>query len=487
MSRLAATVERDEFFVDGSWIRPSTSERITVISPNTEAVLGSVPEGREADMDKAVSSARRAFDDPTGWSHWGPSQRATVLRRFADAMESRGSAIAQAVSAQNGMPISFAAGAEANGPALFLRYYADLVDGAHREDRRNGLFGKAALVTREPLGVVACIVPWNVPQAITAGVVAPALAAGCTVVVKPATETVLDAYLLAEAALEAGLPPGVLNIVPAGREMGAYLVAHAAVDKVSFTGSTAAGRHVGEVCGRLLRPVTLELGGKSAALILDDAPIDSLRDSLFAATFANNGQICHANTRILASRHAYRRVLDTVSDLASSLTVGNSLDPAVEVGPLVSQRQRDRVEGYVEKGRAEGARITVGGQRPAGLFRGWFVAPTVFADVDNSSTIAQEEIFGPVVCVIPFTDEDDAVRIANDSNYGLAGSVWSSDLARAEALARRIVTGSVGINSYAPDPVAPFGGVKESGVGRSFGPEGLANYQSTKSIYLDHP
>jgi acyl-CoA reductase-like NAD-dependent aldehyde dehydrogenase len=315
--------------------------------------------------------------------------------------------------------------------------------------------------------------------------IAPALAAGCTVVVKPSPETVLDSFLLAQAAIDAELPAGVLNIVPGGRDLGAYLVTHPGVDKVGFTGSTTAGREIAEKCGRLLRPVTLELGGKSAAIVLDDADLDlgAIGQDLFLATLANNGQTCYLGTRVLAPRARYTEVVDTLTEFAASLNVADSLDPGAQIGPMVSARHRERVEGYIAKGRAEGGRVTTGGGRPAGRDQGWFVEPTVFADVDNDATICQEEIFGPVLAVIPYRDEDEAVHIANDSDFGLGGTVWSADPERALKLARRIDTGTIGVNRYLPDPAAPFGGVKASGIGRELGPEGLAAYQQLKSIY----
>ena len=277
----------------------------------------------------------------------------------------------------------------------------------------------------------------------------------------------------------------MINIVPGGREVGAYLVQHPDIDKVAFTGSTAAGRLIAEVCGRLLRPVSLELGGKSAAIILDDADLDlaAIGQNLFSATLVNNGQTCYAGTRILAPRSRYAEVVDTFAAFASSLPVGDALDPSTLIGPLVAERQRDRVEGYIAKGLSDGARLVAGGGRPAGLDRGWFVEPTVFADVDNKSTIAQEEIFGPVLSIISYTDEDDAIRIANESDYGLGGSVWTPDQDRARRVARRIRTGTVGINGYLPDPAGPWGGVKSSGLGRELGPGAIAAYQNLKTLY----
>jgi acyl-CoA reductase-like NAD-dependent aldehyde dehydrogenase len=385
---------------------------------------------------------------------------------------------------QNGMPITLANNFEAGFPALLLRYYADLVANA-AEENRPGMLGGRSLVLREPIGVVAAIVPWNVPQAITFLKIAPALAAGCTVVLKPAPETVLDAFLLAEAAAEAGLPDGVLNIVPGGRELGAYLVAHPQIDKVSFTGSTAAGRNIAETCGRLLRPVTLELGGKSAAIVLDDADLAATIESFFAATLLNNGQICWLGTRVLAPRSRYTEVVDTITGLARSLVIGDPLAESTQIGPLVSARQRDRVESYIAKGTGEGARLTAGGGRPEGFETGWYVQPTVFADVDPKATIAQEEIFGPVLAVIPYGDEAEATAIANDTEYGLGGSVWTSDPERGAAFARGVRTGTIGVNHYVNDPTAPFGGIKASGMGRELGPEGLTAFQVLKTIYLD--
>jgi acyl-CoA reductase-like NAD-dependent aldehyde dehydrogenase len=381
------------------------------------------------------------------------------------------------------MPIDMARNFEAGFPALLLRYYGQLVDEQGIEHVRPAMFGGSTAVRREPVGVVAAIVPWNFPQALAFLKVAPALAAGCTVVLKPAPETVLDSYVMIDAAIEAGLPAGVLNVVPAGRETGAYLVRHPGVDKVSFTGSTAAGRSIAEDCGRLLRPVTLELGGKSAAIVLDDADLTTDPAAFVNATLQNNGQTCYLSTRVLAPRRRYSEIVDTVSDIVGGLTVGSPLDPATQIGPLVSARQRDRVESYIAKGLADGSRITVGGARPAELPRGWFVEPTVFANVDNLHTIAQEEIFGPVLVVIPYDDDADAVRLANESDYGLGGSVWGADTERAAAVARRMRTGSVGLNAYSGDPGAPFGGVKASGYGRQMGPEALDGYQVLKSVY----
>jgi aldehyde dehydrogenase (NAD+) len=481
------TIDSNELFIGGEWVEPRGSERISVICASTEELAGSVPQGANADIDAAVSAARAAFEDPSGWSSWSVEDRAQALERLAGALESRGEETAHRVSLQNGMPISIALQTEAVFPAVLARYYAGVIRQTALEEDRPGLLGGVIHVLHKPVGVVGAIVPWNFPQVLTLFKLAPLLAAGCTVVIKPSPETVLDSLLLAEAIIEAGLPAGVVNIVPGGRELGSHLVEHPGVDKIAFTGSTAAGRAIARRCGELLRPVTLELGGKSAAIVLDDADLSQSAESLFAATLLNNGQTCYLGTRVLAPRSRYDEVLEVFSGLAGALQVGDSLDPSTQVGPMVSARQRDRVEGYIEKGRAEGARVVVGGGRPEDRDRGWFVQPTVFADVENSHTIAREEIFGPVLSVIPYDGVDEAVSIANDSDFGLGGSVWTADHERGEAVARRVQTGTIGINHYVLDPAAPFGGVKASGLGRELGPEGLAAYLQLQSIYQAPP
>ncbi|MDX6364921.1 MAG: aldehyde dehydrogenase [Streptomyces sp.] len=481
------TIDYPQLYIGGTWTAPAGHDTIGVYSPSTEERIGSVPRGTLADIDAGVAAAKTAFGAADGWATWDPKERADVLERFAAELDARGAETARRVSMQNGMPIWLAQQFEAVFPALLLRYYSDLMTSAPVEEARTGMLGGTSLVSKEPVGVVGAIVPWNMPQSITFLKLAPALAAGCTVVLKPAEETVLDAFLMAEAAAAAGLPDGVLNIVPGSREVGAYLVEHTGVDKVSFTGSTTAGRWIAEACGRLLRPVTLELGGKSAAIVLDDADLPSLIEPFFGATLLNNGQICWLNTRVLAPRNRYNEIVDTITDLARSLTLGDPLNPETKVGPLVSQQQRERVEGYIAKGKSEGARMTTGGSRPSDLDRGWFVQPTVFADLDNNATVAREEIFGPVLSLIPYSDEQEAVAIANDSVYGLGGTVWSSDPERAANLARRVRSGTVGVNQYVNDPVAPFGGIKQSGMGRELGPEGLHAFQVYKTIYLPPP
>ena len=466
-----------ELFIGGEF-RPA-NKSLPVIEAATGEHLGDGPCATTADIDDAVAAAHSSTAQR--WRRQSPAERAEVLKQFAGALKSRAQATAELVSRENGMPITLSAAVNGMFPAALVAYYAKLAAQTPVEDVRPSLIGHT-VVRREPVGVVGAITPWNYPQALAVMKLAPALAAGCAVILKAAPETALDARAFAEAAAEAELPAGVLSVVPGDAEPGAHLVAHPGVDKVAFTGSTPAGRAIGEVCARLIRPVTLELGGKSAAIILDDADLETTLAGLREASFVNNGQTCHLSSRILAPASRYREVLDAVAGLAASLVVGDPLNPATEIGPLVSDRQRQRVLEYIEIGRAE-ATCVVGGRIPQEQPKGWFVEPTVFGDVDNSARIAQEEIFGPVLVVIPYEDDADAVRIANDSEFGLAGTVWSTNRQRALDVARAVHTGSIGVNGYQLDVRAPFGGVKNSGLGRELGPEGLDGYVSLKSIY----
>lgn len=476
---MATARDHDRLFIGGDWVTPAEAGRIQVANPSTENLIGSIPDTSPGDIDAAVASACAALD---GWSSTPAADRAAALERFADALEKRAPQIAELVAAQNGMPIAIAQQIEAGFPANLARLYAGVIRDTEFVSRRPGALGGEIEVARKPVGVVGAIVPWNFPQTLAATKLMPALATGCTVVLKPCLETALDSVLVAEAAIEAELPPGVLNIVPGGRELGAHLVTHPLVDKIAFTGSTAAGRQIAQTCGQLLRPVSLELGGKSATIVLDDADLTGSVEGLFSATLLNNGQTCFLGTRILAPRARYSEVVDTLAGLASAVKVGDALDADTMIGPMVSAEQRARVEGYIEAGRADGARLVAGGGRPDRP--GWFVEPTVFADVRNDQKIAREEIFGPVLAVIAYDDEDEAVAIANDSDFGLGGTVWSTDRDRALAVARQVQTGTIGINRYVPDPAAPFGGVKNSGFGRELGPEAIDGYLTYQSIYL---
>jgi aldehyde dehydrogenase (NAD+) len=479
------SANRGRLFLDGRWTEPRSSRTIPVLAAATGEWIGEVPEADEQDVDAAVQAAQRA---KRGWAATPPEERAALMEQLAACVDKRTSELAQTVSTENGMPLALSTRANPETLSGLLRYYAALARSGYADETRQALsYDGTVVIQREPVGVVACIVPWNYPLGLTAMKLAPALAAGCTVVLKPSPETSLDAVLLLEAVEESGIPAGVVNLITGGRETGEHLVKHPGVDKVSFTGSTAAGRSIGAICGAALKPVTLELGGKSAAIVLDDADLTSVMAGLGFLSFVNAGQSCFLNSRVLAPRSLYSQVVEGLAQVAQSYTLGDPLDPATTMGPLVTARQRERVEGYIATGSAEGARLVTGGGRPSHLDRGWYVEPTVFADVDNSMTIAREEIFGPVVCVIPYDTDDEAIALANDSDYGLAGSVWGTDQDRALSVARRVETGTIGLNMWTLDPGSPFGGWKTSGLGKELGPEGLDAYLNTKSINVPTP
>jgi len=397
--------------------------------------------------------------------------------------------MAALITSEIGAPISFAQRAQVALPWTMMNAFCDLAEAYPWREARPGLYGSDIAIRREPVGVVAAIVPWNMPQFLIVTKLIPALLAGCTMVLKPAPESPLNALLLAEMIAESGLPDGVVSVLPGDASVGEMLVKHPGVDKVSFTGSTSAGKAVAAACATDLRRVSLELGGKSAAIVLDDAEPATVATSVRSASLSNSGQICNALTRILVPAARAEDFTDALAAKMASLVVGDPTDSATQVGPLVARRQQDRVRGYIETGQAEGARLVLGGTAmPDGLDRGWYVQPTLFADADNSMRVAREEIFGPVLTVIPYADEDDAVNIANDSQYGLAGSVFTADNERGLAIAARIRTGTFGVNQgYTMDPFAPFGGVKGSGYGRELGREGIDGYTETKSIAVALP
>lgn len=479
--------DRDAFFIDGGWAAPATSDLIEVVNPATEEVAARVPDGSPADIDAAVSAARKAFDEGP-WSQTSPQERIDVVQNFSNLYAGKLAEMADLITLEMGSPTSFSNLAQSPAPWMQIESFLAIAREFDFEAERPGALGAPVVVRREPVGVVAAIPPWNVPQFTIMSKVVPALLAGCTVVVKPAPESPLDAYLMAELLQEAGVPQGVVNIVQGGREAGAHLVAHPGVDKVAFTGSTAAGRKIAAVCGEQLKRVSLELGGKSAAIVLDDADFAHTIEGLKFTSVMNSGQACVAQTRVLAPRSRYNEFVDAFGGAIGGMKVGDPMDPATEIGPMVAQRQQERVEKYIALGQEEGARVVVGGNgMPDGLDKGWYVRPTVFADVDNKMRIAQEEIFGPVVSVIPYDGVDEAVRIANDSDYGLAGTVWTGDKEAGLDVARRVRTGTYGVNTYTMDFAAPFGGYKASGLGREFGPEGLAQYTELKSIYTEAP
>jgi aldehyde dehydrogenase (NAD+) len=473
---------KNQLYIGGEWVTPSTTNTIEVVSPFTEEVIATVPEAAEGDVDRAVEAAQAAL---TGeYSQYSAEERADVLARLSQAIGARAMEFAELITTEMGSPASFSLMGQVFSATMILDGFANVTRTFPFEEQRPGALGPV-LVRKESVGVSAGIVPWNVPLFEIACKLGPALAAGSPIVLKPSPETPLDGYVLAEILDEIGLPKGMVSLLPAGREVGEYLVRHPGIDKVTFTGSTAAGRKVGAICGEQLKRVTLELGGKSAAIILDDADLATHLPTLMPSALMNNGQACVAQTRILAPQGRYDEVVDALAEAVKATTVGDPSDPSVMVGPLVAERQRERVLGYIDKGTSEGAKLAVGGGRPAGLDKGWFVEPTLFVDVDNAMTIAQEEIFGPVLAVIPYSDEAEAVKIANDSDFGLSGSVWTSDVERGIDVARQVRTGTYGVNSMATiDIHQPFGGFKASGIGREFGAEGLAAFLETKTIIL---
>jgi acyl-CoA reductase-like NAD-dependent aldehyde dehydrogenase len=474
---------RRELFIGGAWVPPASGAHADVISPSTEQAVGSVPLATSADIDRAVAAAREAFDRGP-WPRMTPGERADVLARAAQCLRKREAEIAGVTVDEMGCAVSAAPQAQTAMTAALFDYYAELAR-TFEFERTVAAGARAGLVTQEPAGVVAVIVPWNAPVTLACWKAAPALAAGCPVVVKPAPEAPLSNFLLAEALAEAGVPDGVVSVIPGGREAGERLVTHPGTDKVAFTGSTAAGKRIMSLCGAQVKRVSLELGGKSAVIMADDAPVAEVIPAIVRAGMHLSGQVCGAHTRVLIPRSRYGAAAAAAAAAAAHVVVGDPHDPATMVGPLVAERQRARVEGYVKLAVDAGASVAAGGARPAGLPRGWYVAPTILAGVDNSMRVAREEIFGPVLCLIPYDGDDEAVAIANDSPYGLAGGVWSADPSRALGIARRLRTGSVAVNgSYPPFPRVPFGGFKESGLGRELGPEGLASFLEPRSIGL---
>jgi len=480
----AQVAHPDRLYIGGRWIPIEGSGRFRITNPATEEIFGEVVAAGAPEVERAVAAARKAFDEGP-WPRLSPAERAAAMRALSQALQRRGAALDSAWIAQVGVPVSMAQGAGA-GTAGLLDYYAGLAETYPFEDVRpsNGMMSKVAVVVREPVGVVAAIAPWNGPLASLLIKLAPALATGCTVILKPAPETPLEAFMLAEAAEEAGFPEGVINLLPADREASDLLVRHPGVDKVAFTGSTDVGLHIAQVCASRMARYTMELGGKSAAIILDDYEPEAMGPALAPMITLLCGQVCINFSRVLVPRARKDAYVDSLAAAMAATRVGDPLDPATAMGPLAMARHHAKVTGYFDKGVAEGARIATGGRRPSELNRGYYVEPTVFADATNDMAVAQEEIFGPVTAVIPYDSEEEAIAIANDSAFGLSGGVYTHDTDRAYAVARRIRTGHFTQNGRDFDLTNPFGGFKKSGLGREGGPEGIDPFTEIKTVFL---
>lgn len=470
--------EHDKIFIDGAWVPSKGKGTIDVINPATEEVIGHIPNGNADDVDRAARAARAALP---AWSATPKEERGKYIQRLQEGLGARMQEIGKVVSQEMGMPMTMSVMVQAGLPAMVMGSYTTILENYSFEEPLG-----ASLIVREPVGVVGCITPWNYPLHQIVAKVAPALAAGCTVVLKPSEVAPLNAFILAEIIEEVGLPAGVFNLVTGtGPVVGEAIAAHPEVNMVSFTGSTAAGKRVSEVAAGTVKRVALELGGKSPFIILDDANLADAVKAGVGNCYINSGQTCIAWTRMLVPRDKQDEVAALVKEVAESYTPGDPFDPATRLGPLVSKAQQDRVRSYIEKGIAEGATLVTGGaEQPDGLDKGYFVKPTVFSNVRNDMTIAQEEIFGPVLSILPYDDEEDAIRIANDTIYGLHAGVYSADKERATRVAKRIEAGQVTVNDGSFNPMAPFGGYKQSGHGRELGVMGLEEFLEVKALML---
>lgn len=479
-------VVHDKLFSGSRWADPLTTGVLEVTSPATRAVVGRVAETTTEDLDEMISQARDSFESGV-WRNTPPAERGALLGRVADMLEERQAEVCKILSDEMGTPASTAAMIQVTPTLGVLRYYAKLAADFPWSEVRQGDFG-ASVVTRQPVGVVAAITAWNVPLYLNTAKLAPALLSGSSVVLKPSSATPLSALWLADLFREAGLPEGVLSIVTGPSSVGDHLVASPEIDKISFTGSTGVGKHIAKIAAENLTRCSLELGGKSAAIVLEDADLASAGGTMVFSALMNSGQACVSQNRILAPRSRYDEVVNALVENVSVMPVGDPADEGTVFGPLANHKQQASVEGYISKGIEEGATIAFGGGKveglPAEVADGAYVQPTIFRDVDNSMTIAQEEIFGPVIQVIPYGTVDEAVQIANDSEFGLAGAVYSQDPDAALAVAQRVRTGTMGINWYAFDASAPFGGFKNSGIGRENGPEGLEAYCELQSVLM---
>ncbi|WP_426748397.1 aldehyde dehydrogenase family protein [Myxococcus faecalis] len=468
----------DKLYIQGEWVASRGGGHIDVLSASTEEVMGRVPEGTAEDVDRAVRAARGAFE---AWASLTVPERAAFLRRLQAGLTERQDSLARTMTGEVGMPLALSKAIQVGTPITVTGTYVQLLQ-EHAFEEQVG----NSLVVREPVGVVACITPWNYPLHQIVAKVAPALAAGCTVVLKPSEVAPLNAFMLAEILHEAGLPPGVFNLVSGtGAVVGEALVRHPEVDMVSFTGSTRAGRRVSELAAATVKRVSLELGGKSASIVLADANLKNAVKRTVGNCFLNSGQTCTAHTRMLVPRALHDEAARLAAEVAASFTVGDPFQGEAKLGPVISEAQRARVREYIQQGIREGAKLIAGGpEQPEGLPKGYYVKPTVFAGVTPEMTIAREEIFGPVLAILPYDDEDDAVRIANSTIYGLAGGVWSEDVEHAKRVARRMRTGQVDINGGRFNPLAPFGGYRQSGNGRELGRYGLEEFQELKAMQL---
>jgi aldehyde dehydrogenase (NAD+) len=481
-------ITRDKLYIGGTWEQPSEPELLEIRSPHDQSILGRVAQAANADIDRAVAVARATFDHGS-WPQSTPQQRQEIIRRLNSLREERADEVAAVISAENGSALWFTKRGQPFLTSLVTGFLKAAEDLGWEEvlEPSDPTASYDTIVRREAVGVIAAVIPWNSPFSAATAKLVPALLAGNTVVLKVSPENSLSMMLLADLFTDAGLPQGVLSILPADRDTSEYLIAHADVDKIAFTGSTRAGRRIGSIAGEQLKRVSLELGGKSAAIILDDADISVAVEGLKFGSMANNGESCILHTRILAPRNRYAEVVDALKDMVESLKVGDPSEAETFIGPMIRPDQQERVISYIELGIEEGARLVSGGpQIPKGLEKGNYVTPTLFADVDNSMRIAQEEIFGPVVAVIAYDEVDDAVRIANDSKYGLSGGVWSASTERALEVARRLRTGTVTINGSPFSFDGPFGGYKDSGAGREYGAVGLGEYLEYKTITRKH-
>ena len=471
--------DRNELYVGGRWKRPSSGQRSPVMSPVTEEPVAYVAEAATADVDEAVSAAAAAFHD---WRVTPFEERCVVVDRARQHLQSIVEPTARLMTMEMGSPLASST-AQVRAAAMLMSAALVNARSVAMEEIRTDISGNV-LVRQEPVGPVGAIVPWNGPVPIAVLKVVPALLAGCPVVLKPSPIAPLSPFALAEAFDAAGLPAGLLSVIAGGGDVGGHLVAHPGIPMISFTGSTAVGRVIGEVAGRMLKRVALELGGKSAAIVLDDADLAAAVPIIVGAVLSNAGQYCRALSRVLVPRSMERDVVDALVTAAAAIVVGDPLDPATVMGPLASSAQRERVEGYVRLAIADGARVAFGGGRPLGLDRGWYVLPTVLADVRNDMRVAQEEIFGPVVSVIPYDDEDEAIALAGAVDYGLSGAVLTRDTRRGLAIARRVETGVIGVNAQGARFCAPCGGIKASGLGQEHGPEGFMEFLEPKTILI---